>query len=66
MAGHRNPDVDAAYAAARNATTRTERGEHYKRLQEIWARDTEWVPLFWYGMYFPRTKNHFGFSDQLG
>ena len=66
MAGHRNPDVDAAYEAARSATTLAERGEHYKRLQEVWARDTEWVPLFWYGMYFPRTTNHFGFSDQLG
>ena len=66
MAGHRNADVDAAYAAARAATTRAERGEHYRRLQEIWARDTEWVPLLWYGMYFPRTINHFGFSDQLG
>ncbi|HIV56514.1 MAG TPA: hypothetical protein H9902_01030 [Candidatus Stackebrandtia faecavium] len=66
MAGHRNPDVDAAYAAARAAATREERGEHYKRLQEIWARDTEWVPLFWYGMYFPRSNSHFGFSDQLG
>ncbi|GAA4921554.1 peptide/nickel transport system substrate-binding protein [Stackebrandtia albiflava] len=66
MAGHRNPDVDAAYAAARAATGLAERGEHYKRLQEIWARDTEWVPLFWYGTYYPRSTRFFGWADQLG
>ena len=66
MAGHRNADVDAAYEAARAATTREERGEHYKRLQEIWARDTEWVPLFWYGTYYPRSTRFFGWADQLG
>ncbi|WP_166350298.1 ABC transporter substrate-binding protein [Phytoactinopolyspora limicola] len=65
MGGHRNPDVDAAYQAAREATTLTERGEHYRRLQAVWARDTEWVPLFWYGMYYPRSKDFFGWADQL-
>lgn len=64
--GHANPDVDAAYQAAREATTLAERGEHYKRLQEIWARDSEWVPLFWYGMYYPRSKHFFGWADQIG
>lgn len=64
-AGHHNPDVDAAYQAAREALTLSERGDHYKRLQEVWARDTEWVPLFWYGMYYPRSEKFFGWSDQL-
>ncbi|MEU2662688.1 ABC transporter substrate-binding protein [Micromonospora sp. DT46] len=66
MAQHRNPDVDAAYLAARTAGTLAERGEHYRRLQEIWARDTEWVPLFWYGTYFARSRDFFGWSDQVG
>lgn len=65
MAGHRNSDVDAAYAAARSVFSLEERGKHYRRLQEIWARDTEWVPLLWYGTYFPRTTDYFGFADQL-
>ncbi|WP_166350306.1 ABC transporter substrate-binding protein [Phytoactinopolyspora limicola] len=66
MAGHHNPDVDAAFVAAREATTLAERGDHYRRLQAIWARDTEWVPLFWYGTYFARSTNFFGWSDQVG
>ncbi|MDA4894101.1 ABC transporter substrate-binding protein [Streptomyces sp. MS2A] len=66
MAGHANADVDAAYEAAREATTLAERGAHYRRLQEVWARDTEWVPLFWYGMYYPRSKHFFGWADQIG
>ncbi|MFG3698599.1 ABC transporter substrate-binding protein [Micromonospora sp. NPDC047620] len=66
MAQHHNPDVDAAYLAARTAGTLAERGAHYRRLQEIWARDTEWVPLFWYGTYFARSSKFYGWSDQLG
>jgi hypothetical protein len=38
VAGHANPDVDAAYQAAREATTLAERGAHYKQLQAICAR----------------------------
>lgn len=66
MAGHRNSDADAAYAAARTATTLAERGQHYRRLQEVWARDVEWIPLFWYGIYYPRSTEFFGWADQLG
>ena len=65
FAGHNNPDVDAAYLAARSVTRLSERGEHYKRLQEVWARDTEWVPLLWYGTYFARSADFFGWSDQV-
>ena len=65
MAGHRNPDADAAYLAARTATDLPERGLHYKRLQEVWARDTELVPLLWYGTYFARPTSFFGWADQL-
>lgn len=66
FAGHDNPGVDAAYAAGRAATTRAERGAHYMELQRIWARDSEWVPLFWYGNYGIRSRDFFGWSDQLG
>lgn len=66
MSGHQNADADAAYEAAREATTLVERGKHYRRLQEIWARDTEWIPLFWYGTYYPRSTKFFGWADQLG
>jgi ABC-type transport system substrate-binding protein len=65
MGLHHNLDVDAAYAAARTATSKAERGAHYRRLQEIWARDTEWVPLLWYGTYYARSTKFFGWSDQL-
>ncbi len=65
VGGHANPDVDAAYKAAREALTREERGAHYRHLQEVWARDTQWVPLLWYGTYYARTKRFFGYSDQL-
>jgi peptide/nickel transport system substrate-binding protein len=65
MGLHHNMDVDAAYAAARTATSKAERGAHYRRLQEIWARDTEWVPLLWYGTYYARSTKFFGWSDQL-
>ncbi len=65
-AGHANADVDAAYQAAREALTLPERGAHYKKLQEVWARDTEWIPLFWYGIYIARSKHFFGYADQLG
>lgn len=65
FAGHHNPDVDAAYEAARAATTLTERGAHYRTLQEVWARDVEWVPLLWYGTYFARSADMFGWSDEL-
>ncbi len=64
--GHQNSDVDEAYEAARRAITQDERGHHYKRLQSIWARDTQWVPLFWYGTYYPRSTKFFGWADQLG
>lgn len=65
FAGHHNLEVDEAYEAARSATSLIERGQHYKRLQAIWARDVEWVPLFWYGTYFARSTDFFGWSDQL-
>jgi ABC-type transport system substrate-binding protein len=65
MGQHHNADVDAAYAAARTATERDERGAHYRHLQEIWARDTEFVPLLWYGTYYARSTKFFGWSDQL-
>lgn len=69
--GHRNfcrfanPDADACYAAARALTDRAARGAQYRRLQEVWARDVEWVPLFWYVLYFARSTRYFGWSDQL-
>lgn len=63
--GHHNADVDAAYEAARRVTTIPERGAEYKRLQEVWARDVEWVPLLWYGTYFARSAEFFGWSDQM-
>ncbi|MER7276224.1 ABC transporter substrate-binding protein [Dactylosporangium sp. NPDC000244] len=66
MGLHRNRDVDAAYLAARQAGSQAERREHYQRLQAVWAHDTEWVPLFWYGMYYPRSEKFFGWADQLG
>jgi peptide/nickel transport system substrate-binding protein len=65
MGLHHNKDVDAAYEAARTALTREARGAHYKRLQEIWRRDCEFVPLFWYGTYFARSRRFFGWADQL-
>ena len=63
--GHHNPDVDAAYLGAKQAQTLQERGEHYRRLQAVFARDVEWVPLFWYGMYYLRSTRFFGWADQL-
>ena len=66
VSGHQNSDVDEAYEAARRAIAQDERGHHYKRLQSIWARDTQWVPLFWYGTYYPRSTKFFGWADQLG
>jgi peptide/nickel transport system substrate-binding protein len=65
MGLHHNADVDAAYAAARAALSLEERGAHYRRLQEVWARDCEWVPLLWYATYFARSKRFFGWADQL-
>lgn len=65
MAQHHNADVDAAYKAAREALTREERGKHYKELQAVLARDNEYVPLFWYGMYYARSRKFFGWADQL-
>jgi peptide/nickel transport system substrate-binding protein len=65
MGLHHNKDADAAYEAARTAVTRQERGAHYRRLQEIWRRDCEFVPLFWYGTYYARSKRFFGWADQL-
>ncbi|MGZ9811673.1 ABC transporter substrate-binding protein [Pseudoroseicyclus sp. H15] len=65
MGQHHNADVDAAYADARSALTRKERGEHYKRLQEVLARDCEYVPLLWYATYYARSKEFFGWADQL-
>lgn len=62
---HHNPDVDALYDAARSAAPRSERGRLYRELQAVWARDVEWVPLFWYGTYFPLSRRFFGWSDQL-
>jgi peptide/nickel transport system substrate-binding protein len=65
MGLHHNADVDAAYAAARSALSLEERGAHYRTLQEVWARDCEWVPLLWYATYFARSKRFFGWADQL-
>jgi peptide/nickel transport system substrate-binding protein len=64
-AGHRNAAVDEAYLAGREAQTPAERGRHYRALQDVFARDVEWVPLFWYGMYYLRSTRFFGWSDQL-
>ncbi len=66
IGGHANPDVDAAFRAAREAMTLSERGVHYRHLQTVLARDVEFVPLFWYGMYFARSTDFFGWSDQVG
>lgn len=65
IAGHKNKEADACYTAAKSALTQAERAVHYKKLQEIWARDVEWVPLFWYGIYYPRSAKFFGWADQL-
>lgn len=64
--GHHNAEVDAAYERAGRAQTRSERAEAYRDLQRIWARDVEWVPLFWYGIYDLRSTRYFGYSDELG
>lgn len=66
FARYSNTDVDAAYARAAEAPTKSARAEAYKDLQRIWARDVEWLPLFWYGIYYPRSKDFFGWADQLG
>ncbi|MFT4028784.1 MAG: ABC transporter substrate-binding protein [Protaetiibacter sp.] len=65
-AGHRNAELDAAYRAAREAPTESERGALYREVQRITERDTEWIPLFWYGTYFVRSAAFFGWCDQLG
>jgi ABC-type transport system substrate-binding protein len=65
MGLHRNADADAAYEAGRSALTREGRGEAYRELQRVWARDTEFVPLLWYGTYYVRSKRLFGYADQL-
>jgi peptide/nickel transport system substrate-binding protein len=65
MGGHHNADADAAYEAARSVSDLRERGGHYRDLQAIWQRDTEFVPLVWYGTYFARPRTFFGWADQL-
>ncbi|MGX1934416.1 ABC transporter substrate-binding protein [Microbacterium resistens] len=65
VGGHANPEVDAAFQRAREALTIPERGEHYRELQTVLARDVEYVPLFWYGTYFARSTDFFGWSDQV-
>jgi peptide/nickel transport system substrate-binding protein len=62
---HRNRVVDQLYQAGRTTLSKAERGEIYRRLQDVWAHDVEWVPLFWYGTYYPYSKRFFGWSDQL-
>ena len=58
--------ICAAFAAAAAAPDRQQRAVHYRRLQEVYANDVEWVPLFWYGIYYPRSRAFFGWADQLG
>ncbi|HLR94581.1 MAG TPA: ABC transporter substrate-binding protein [Jiangellaceae bacterium] len=63
--GLSNPAADEAYRAARAAEDRQERIGHYRRLQEAFRDDVSWVPLFWYCNYAYRSKEFFGWSDQL-
>lgn len=64
--GHNNPEVDAAFEAACRAPNLKGRAEAYRELQRVWARDVEWLPLFWYGIYDLRSRRFFGYSDELG
>lgn len=59
------PDADAAFAAGRAAVDLRERGTHYRRLQDVWARETAWIPLFRGAMSALRSRAFFGWSDQL-
>ncbi|GIJ29378.1 peptide ABC transporter substrate-binding protein [Micromonospora qiuiae] len=60
-----NPDADACYIAARSTTDHAERIAHYRRLQEVWARDVNVIPLFWYCIYLLRSNEFFGWADQV-
>ncbi|MDR1512671.1 MAG: ABC transporter substrate-binding protein [Propionibacteriaceae bacterium] len=62
---HHNQAVDRLYQAGRTTVPRAQRGAIYRELQATWARDVEWVPLFWYGTYYPMSRRFFGWSDQL-
>ncbi|MDR2567076.1 MAG: ABC transporter substrate-binding protein [Bifidobacteriaceae bacterium] len=62
---HHNRDADRLYQAGRTTVPQAARGGIYRELQAVWARDVEWVPLFWYGTYYPYSKRFFGWSDQL-
>ncbi|MEU1736225.1 ABC transporter substrate-binding protein [Streptosporangium sp. NPDC020145] len=61
-----DPEADACYAAARASVDRVRRGEHYRELQRVWARNVDWVPLFWYAAYYLRSDDFFGWPDQIG
>lgn len=59
------PKADAAYRAARSSVDRNERGAHYRTLQQVWAHEVSWVPLFRGEMTAVRSKNFYGWSDQV-
>ncbi|MFI1196400.1 ABC transporter substrate-binding protein [Micromonospora sp. NPDC020750] len=61
-----DPEADACYAAARATIDPARRGEHYRELQRVWARNVDWVPLFWYAAYYLRSDSFFGWPDQVG
>ncbi|MDR2253623.1 MAG: ABC transporter substrate-binding protein [Bifidobacteriaceae bacterium] len=61
----RDPQVDALFDEGRAQAGRAARGAAYRRLQHRFAEQISWVPLVWCALYFARSTQLFGWSDQL-
>ena len=65
LTSEENSVIDDLFAKAKLTIDQNERAEIFKRIQSEWAHSVTWVPLYWYGHYFARSRHFFGWSDQI-